>query len=107
VGVLAVGTAAPDGAMTHGVPALAAQIDAMVTTMDDDAVRAFHRTGTNGVRVGYAPLLLTHGSPLAQHLLLNVVGRLRRLFPNQAAHLDVLQGELAWRAYVGPMGGGR
>lgn len=107
VGILAVGMAAPDGAMIHGVPSLAAQIDAMVATMDDDAVRAFHRTPAKRVRVGYTPLLLTHGSPLAHHLLLRIVDQLRGLFPDQGAYLDVLQGELAWRAYVGPMGGAR
>jgi hypothetical protein len=105
VGVTAVGALAPDGTATHGVPPLAAQIDALVERMDDDAVRAFHREPDGGVRLGYAPLLLTLGSPLARHLLLHVVDHLTTLFPDQAAHLSVLRGELAWRAMVGPLGG--
>jgi hypothetical protein len=105
VGITAVGTLAPDGTATHGVPPLAAQIDALVEWMDDDAVRAFHRESDGGVRLGYAPLLLTLGSPLARHLLLHVVDYLTTLFPDHAAHLSVLRGELAWQAIVGPVGG--
>ena len=105
VGIAAVGTVASDGTATHGVPPLAAQIDALVERMDDDAVRAFHRETNGGVRLGYAPLLLTLGSPLARHLLLHVVDHLTALFPDQAAHLSVLRGELAWQAMVGPVGG--
>jgi hypothetical protein len=105
VGITAMGTLAPDGTVTHGVPPLAAQIDALVERMDDDAVRAFHREPGGGVRLGYAPLLLTLGSPLARHLLLHVVDHLTTLFPDHAAHLSVLRGELAWQAIVGPVGG--
>ena len=109
VGITAIGTLAPDGTATHGVPPLAAQIDAPVERMDDDAIRRFHRSagGSQVVRIGYAPLLLSHGSPLARHLLLNVVDRLIALFPDQAAHLSVLRGELAWQTAVGPVGGAR
>ena len=59
------------------------------------------------VRIGYAPLLLSLGSPLARHLLLNVVDRLNFLFPEQATHLSVLRGELAWQTVIGPVGGAR
>jgi hypothetical protein len=109
VGINAIGTVAPDGTVTHGVPPLAAQIDALVERMDDDAIRRFHRLtdGSQGVRIGYAPLLLNLGSPLARHLLLNVVDRLTILFPDQAAPLSVLRSELAWQTVIGPVGGGR
>jgi hypothetical protein len=105
VGVTAIGTLTPDGTATHGVPPLAAQIDALVERMDDGAVRAFHREPDGGVRLGYAPLLLGLGSPLARHLLLHVVDHLTPLFPDHAAHLSVLRGELAWQAMVAPVGG--
>ena len=109
VGITAIGTLAPDGTATHGVPSLAAQIDALVERMDDDDIRRFHRPagGSQVVRIGYAPLLLSLGSPLARHLLLNVVDRLAILFRDQAAHLSVLRGELAWQTVIGPMGGAR
>ena len=108
VGMTAIGTLAPDGAATHGVPSLAAQIDALVERMDDDAIRALHHPpsgSSGGVRLGYAPLLLALGSPLARHLLLCIVDRLIPLFPGQDAQLSVLRGELAWQAVIGPMGG--
>jgi hypothetical protein len=109
IGITAIGMLASDGTVTHGVPPLAAQIDALVEPMDDDAIRRFHRPagGSQGVRIGYAPLLLGLGSPLARHLLLNVVDRLTILFPDQAAHLSVLRGELAWQTVIGPVGGVR
>lgn len=105
IGITAVGTLAPDGTTTHGVPLLAAQIDALVERMDDSAVRTFHRAPGGGVRLGYAPLLLSLGNPLTRHLLLHVVDRLTALFPDQEAYLSVLRGELAWQAMVGPIGG--
>ena len=107
VGITAVGTLAPDGPAVHGVPSPAAQIDTLVERMDDDTIRRFHRpaSGNPGVRLGYAPLLLTLGSSLARHLLLRVVDRLTTLFPDQVAYLSVLRGELAWQAVIGPVGG--
>lgn len=109
VGITAVGTLTPDGTAAHGVPPLAAQIDALVERMDDDTIRQFHRPiGDNqAVRVGYAPLLLTLGSPLARYLLLHVVDQLMALFPDQVVQLSVLRGELAWQAIIGPIGDAR
>jgi hypothetical protein len=108
VGITAIGTLAPDGTATHSVPSLAAQIDALVEQMDDDAVNRFHRSaagGNTGVELGYAPLLLAQGGPVTRHLLLSVVDRLATLLPDQAAQLTVLRGELAWGALIGPLGG--
>ena len=108
VGITAVGTVGPDGVATHGVPALAAQIDTLVERMEDDAVCQFHRPvggDPDGVRLGYAPLVLTLGSPLARHLLVCVVDRLTALFPEQVARLSVLRREMVWQAVVGPVGG--
>jgi hypothetical protein len=106
VGITVVGMLAPEGTPTHGVPPLAAQIDALVTPMDNDAVRSFHQTPPGSVRVGYAPLLLALGSPLARNLLLRVVEELETLFPAQVGTLAVLRNELAWQTTIGPLGGG-
>ena len=108
VGITALGTLAPDGTATHGVPPLAVQIDALVERMDDEAVHQFHQVpGGDGIRLGYVPLLLALGSPLARHLVLHVIERLITLFPDQMARLSVLRGELAWQATIGPLGGDR
>lgn len=107
VGIAAIGTLATDGTTMHGIPPVAAQVDALVRRMDDEAIRHFHRpaAGSQVVQIGYTPLLLGMGSPLARHLLLEVVSRLAALFPDQSARLAVLQGELAWQAVLGPLGG--
>jgi hypothetical protein len=105
VGITTVGMRAPDGAVTHGIPALAAQIDAVVTRLAEDAVRDFHRAPDGGVRLEYAPMLVAQGSPLARHLLLRIVDHLGALFPEEAAHLSVLRAELAWQTMIAPMGG--
>lgn len=106
VGITAVGTLAADGSTRHGVPLLSAQIDTLVKRMADDTVRAFHRTDGSGVQIGYAPLLLRQGSPLARHLLLCIVERLSDLFPDQAEALSVLHHEWTWQTCIEPIGGG-
>jgi hypothetical protein len=88
------------------VPPLAAQIDTLVGGMTDEAVRAFHATDDGRVRLGYAPLLLGQGSPLARHLLLRIVERLSELFPDEADRLAVLRQEWTWQTCIEPMGGG-
>jgi hypothetical protein len=107
VGITAVGLLSPAGAPTHGLPPLSAGIDALVEHLDDDGVRAFHRTPDGGVRMGYTPLLLALGSPLVRHLLLHLIRRLEALFPGQSAQLAVLREELAWQTIITPLGGGR
>ncbi len=108
VGITVVGTLTPDGIAIHGVPPLAAQIDTLVERMADEEIRRFHRQrNQQAISVGYAPLLLSLGSPLARHLLLHVVDRLKVLFPDQVTSLSVLRSELAWQAMIGPVGGAR
>ena len=106
VGITAVGTVGPDGASTHGVPPLSAQIDTMVERMDNETIRAFHGTDGGQLRLGYAPFLLAQGSPLARHLLLHIVEQLSELFPDQRETLSVLRHEWTWQACIQPMGGG-
>jgi len=105
VGVAAIGALRSSSTPTHGVPPLAAQIDTLVEGMDDDAVRAFHTCPDGTVQLGYAPLLLATGSPLARHLLISIIDRLRDLFPEEDARLAVLRGEMLWQATVQPVGG--
>jgi hypothetical protein len=106
VGIAAIGKVGPGGRLTHGVPTLSAQIDTMVERMEDEALRAFHRSDGGQLRLGYAPLLLTQGSPLARHLLLQIVEQLSELFPDQRETLSVLRHEWTWQACIQPMRGG-
>ncbi len=103
-GILAVGTLGPGEAIYQGVPAVTAQIDALVERMGDDEVLAFHADGAGGLRLGYAPLLVAHGSPLAAHLLLKTIEYLEGLCPAAGPRLRVIRDSVAWRAVVEPLG---
>ena len=107
VGITVLGTLAAVGAATHGVPGPAGQIDVLVERMDEEEVQRFHAAPGGGVRLGYVPLLLALGSPLARHLVLHVVDRLQALYPEQGTCLRVLRGQMAWHAAIGPLGGER
>ena len=106
VGITAVGMLSAEGAPTHGVPPLAAEIDTQVERLEEAAVCAFHQTSAGGVRLGYVPLLLALESPLARHLLLNIIEHVQALLPEHTAQLTVLREELAWQTTITPLGGG-
>jgi len=105
VGIIAVGMMAEGSAPFHGVPPLSAQIDSLVERMDEETVRRFHRKEPNGVRVGYAPLLLRQNSTLSYHLLIHIVSWLSDLFPEHGTKLSVLRRELNWQSTIRPAGG--
>lgn len=89
-----------EGAVTHDVPGLVAEVDAEVFGMDDAQVRAFHsRDGSP--RVGYFPRLMQQPSAVAPSLMLRILDRLTQYFPADAARLAVLRRNVAWRATVG------
>jgi hypothetical protein len=94
----------------QGVPQVAATIDALVRRLSDDEIVSFHRpsggpAGALGqLAIAYLPTLATMNSPLAPHLALAILGRLRQLFPQAAQHLAVLESNLAWKSRVEPVG---
>lgn len=104
VGIVAIGTVGADGLVHQGVPPLTALIDAPVESMSPEEVCAFHADGAGSVRLGYAPVLIAHGSPLASYLLLNIIDRLQDLCPQASPQLEVLKASVAWRAAVEPLG---
>ncbi len=104
VGIVAIGCWDGKHDPVHGVPPCSAQLDAPVETMTDEEVRAFHAEGTGNLRLGYAPVLMAFGSPLARHLLLTVIDRLAALCPEASRRLEVLRASVAWRAAVEPLG---
>ncbi|NLD42980.1 MAG: hypothetical protein GX657_05740 [Chloroflexi bacterium] len=103
VAIVVLGAVAADGTVLQGVPPVAAEIDAAVRRLAVDEVVAFH-TGAGGVALGYVPLLTSLPSPLAPHLLLQIIEGLRGLFPQDAQRLSVLADNLAWKARVEPLG---
>jgi hypothetical protein len=88
----------------HTVPPLAAQVGTLVETMEDDAVREFHRDGRGHFLMGYLPQLLTRNDAMVASLLLGVLEQLEPSFPEQSRVIGVLKNNLAWKARVVPAG---
>jgi hypothetical protein len=105
LGIAAVGTMKGENLSTHGVPLVSAQIDTMVECMSDEAVKAFHSKNPGGIQMGYIPLLLGHNSSVTRYLILQIINRLRVIFPEQRNILAVLQREISWQNYIYPTGG--
>ncbi len=110
VGVITVGWQTESGAYRQGVPGLAATVNNVVHRLDDDDLYAFHANGkadggANGrICLHYVPVLLSTQSPIVPPLLLNIVDRLRLLFPDQQRPLAVMRNNLAWKSIVEPAG---
>ena len=104
VGIIALGWQELDGRYQQGVPGLAAAVDAPVRRMEEAEVRAFHQDEAGRLRLRYAPVLLGLNNPLVPQLLLGIVDRLTRLFPQQAQQLAVIRNNLAWKSIVQPAG---
>jgi hypothetical protein len=106
VGITAIGTLDASNIASQGVPPVAATSDALVERMNGDQIRAFH-SGQLTPQLDYMPLLLAQDSPRTLPLLLSVTDQLIELFPAHVRLLSVLQGDLAWKAQVSPLGGAR
>ena len=103
VGVVALGAMGPGNAVHQGVPAVATTIDARVRRLDAGEICAFHRTG-GGLQLAYLPMLAGMSSPLTPYLMLDIIARVMRLFPEEAPRLALLGDNLAWKARVEPVG---
>lgn len=101
VAVVVLGSIDDAGLAQQGVPAVAPRIDARVHRLDREQIRRFHQArGT--LRVSYFPMLATMPSPLAPHLLLQIMSSLCELFPEEAQRLQVLSNNLSWKCRVEP-----
>jgi len=112
VSILALGTmrgdgaaGAPAGRVTHGPPALAPDLGAAVEPLSEAQVRAFHVFADSPrerpyLHLGYLPHTVTQGHPLLPLAMLRTVERLETLLPENAALLDIVKRNLAWRLKV-------
>jgi len=104
VSIIVIGARAEGGAITQGVPLVAADIDAQVRCLSDDEIAAFHLE-SGRLQLAYLSLLLgMAANPLMPSLLQQLTSELAARFPEQAATLAVLRRNLAWRASVLPAG---
>ncbi len=91
--------------MAHGVPALAPDLGAVVSALDDDEIRAFHFFGDDArgapyLHMGYLPHAVAQDNPLLPMAVLRVIERLDALFPEQQALLSIVKRNFAWRLKV-------
>lgn len=109
VSILLLGVIAPASGghtrMMHGTPALAPDLGAVVSTLGDEEIRAFHffadePRGKPYLHMGYLPHAVAQGHPLLPMAMLRVIDRLDALFPQQQALLSIVKRNFAWRLKV-------
>jgi hypothetical protein len=92
----------------HGVPPVAPDLGAVVSTLGDAEIRAFHYFADLGppggaspyLHMGYLPHVIAQDHPLLPMAVLHIIERLERMFPANAALLSILKRNFAWRLKV-------
>lgn len=102
IGLLLVGWRDAQG-YKQGLPREVLPVNAVVETLDDNAVRAFHHRG-NALELSYYPHVTTHAGFFAFALLNEIADQLSGLTdePNQA-RLQVLRKSLQWQQTMSTM----
>lgn len=112
VSILLLGTLTPRGAaaplVAHGVPPLAPDLGAPVTTLPDTDLRAFHHFSDGGapggarayLHMGYLPHAIAQENPLLPVAMLRTIERLEQIFPENRALLAIVKRNFAWRLKV-------
>ncbi|HEY7343154.1 MAG TPA: hypothetical protein VH591_19935 [Ktedonobacterales bacterium] len=109
VSILVLGTMSGEGALTgrvtHGVPALAPDLGAVVEPLTETQVRAFHTFADTPqsrpyLHLGYLPHTVAQDHPLLPLAMLRTVERLEALLPENASLLAIVKRNLAWRLKV-------
>jgi hypothetical protein len=96
--------------VTHGIPALAPDLGAVVSPLVDASVRAFHEFADPGgdgklyLHMGYLPHAIQEGHALLPMAILRVTERLETLFPERRALLSIVRRNFAWKLKVQPAG---
>jgi hypothetical protein len=108
LGTMAVGKTGIAISVSHGVPALALDLGAEVSRLDDTALRAFHHFADHGapggshpyLHMGYLSHALTTDHSLVPLAMLRTIERLERLFPENEALLSIVKRNFAWKMKV-------
>lgn len=101
-------TSASARMVRHGVPPIAPDLGAVVATLPESEVRAFHFFADGGspggahayLHMGYLPHIIALNHPLLPMAVLQIVEQLQVLFPDNAALLSIMQRNFAWRLKV-------
>ena len=100
--------APPHVSVRHGVPPVAPELGAVVSTLPEADVRAFHFYADSGraardgayLHMGYLPHVIAQDNPLLPMAVLQLIERLEGLFPDNAALLSIVKRNFAWRLKV-------
>jgi hypothetical protein len=100
--------AGPAPHVRHGVPPIAPDLGAVVSSMREAEVRTFHvfADGANPaetrayLHMGYLPHAIAQVNPLLPVAMLHTVERLEHLCPENAALLSIVKRNFAWRLKV-------
>lgn len=92
----------------HGVPPVAPDLGAVVATLSEPDLRAFHFFADDGypggsqpyLHMGYLPHVIAQVHPLLPMAVLHIIERLEQLFPANAALLSIMRRNFAWRLKV-------
>lgn len=96
-------------AVSHGVPPLAPDLGAVVSTLTEAEIRAFHFFADSGaagrptqpyLHMGYLPHAIAQDNALLPMAILRTVERLERIFPENGALLSIVKRNFAWRLKV-------
>ncbi len=87
---------------SHDIPVWVADVGTSVSSMELENVWAFHRTADGGFMIGYYPRLMALRDQVIQRVLLATLEALAPSFPEDRPLIDLLRGNLAWQADVGP-----
>jgi hypothetical protein len=102
IGVLLVGWRDAQG-YRQGLPREVLPVNAVVETLDDEAVHAFHHRGA-ALELSYYPHVTTHAGFFAFALLNEITDQLERLTDEKnQARLQVLRKSLQWQQTMGTM----
>ena len=123
LGIMSVTSGTPNAAASHngqnrayagahrvrqGVPPVAPELGAVVTSLPEADVRAFHLFADDGppgqaapyLHMGYLPHVIAQNHPLLPMTVLQIIEQLQQLFPANAALLSIMQRNFAWRLKV-------
>jgi hypothetical protein len=98
----------PRHIVRHGVPPIAPELGAVVSTLPEAEVRAFHFYADSGhpsrdaayLHMGYLPHVIAQDNPLLPMAVLQIIERLEDLFPANASLLSIVKRNFAWRLKV-------
>lgn len=104
IGILLLGTAAPNGSIRQGVPHAVVPAGQEVYKIDGAAVKKFHTDENDCLQIHYYSQIVAHAGLFAVPLLEEIIkGLSLECSENDRKRLEVLQQTLVWQRTIGGM----